>query len=91
MTEKQLTGLAADLDALAGAPAVRKGPPCSIGTVLNGTDEATAAALQSALDTPAITARLIADALGRHGEPVTAYTVARHRRRGESNGCRCPR
>lgn len=91
MIEKQLIGLAADLTELASAPAVRKGPPCSIGALLDSTDETTAAALRTALDSPAVTAKAIADTLSRHGDSITAYTVARHRRRGESNGCRCPR
>ncbi|MFI9588089.1 hypothetical protein ACIHCQ_41340 [Streptomyces sp. NPDC052236] len=91
MIEIQLTGLAAELEALASVPAARKGPPCSVGALLDGTDEITARTLRTALDTADITAKAIADALSRHGDTITVYTVARHRRRGESNGCRCPR
>ncbi|OEJ21105.1 hypothetical protein BGK67_35020 (plasmid) [Streptomyces subrutilus] len=91
MIEIQPTGLAADLEALAGAPAAPKGPPCTVGAFLAHADEPTAAALRVALDTPSITGKSIADTLRKYGGAVTAYTVARHRRRGESNGCRCPR
>ncbi|MEU6755992.1 hypothetical protein [Streptomyces sp. NPDC046685] len=81
----------AELQALASAPATRKGPPCSIGAFLARTQPSTADALRIALNTPTIAAKAIADTLARHGETVTAYTVARHRRRGETNGCRCAR
>lgn len=91
MIEIQPTDLAADLEALAGAPAARKGPPCTVGAFLEHADEPTAAALHTALNTPGITAKSIADTLSKYGSAVTAYTVARHRRRGESNGCRCLR
>lgn len=91
MIETQPPGLAAELQALAHAPATLKGPPCSIGSFLIRAQPATATALRTALDTPTITAKSIADTLARHGETVTSYTVARHRRRGETNGCRCAR
>ncbi|MEV7512069.1 hypothetical protein AB0O57_29345 [Streptomyces sp. NPDC091201] len=91
MIEIQPLGLAAELEALAGAPTVPKGPQCTVGAFLAQADEPTAAALRAALDTPGITGKAIADTLRRYESDVTAYTVARHRRRGESNGCRCPR
>ncbi|MFI1012659.1 hypothetical protein [Streptomyces sp. NPDC020965] len=88
MTEKQLV---ADLDALTEVEPARKGPPCTVGAVLTRVDEDTAAALHRILDTPTVTATAIAEVLSRHGRTVTSYTVARHRRRGNANGCRCPR
>ncbi|MGW0033096.1 hypothetical protein ACWDXD_25175 [Streptomyces sp. NPDC003314] len=91
MIEKQLVGLAAELDALTGAPASRRGPRCRVGAFLDGTDEVTAATLRTVLSNDAVTATAIAKTLGGHGVEVTAYTVARHRRRGEPNGCRCAR
>ncbi|MEU1273528.1 hypothetical protein [Streptomyces sp. NPDC005799] len=91
MIEKQLIGLAAELDALTTVPAAQRGPRCSVGTLLEAADVDVAASLRTVLDTPSVSAKSIADALSRHGDPVTAWTVARHRRRGESNGCRCPR
>lgn len=91
MIEKQLVGLAADLDALTDGPTARKGPPCSVGTVLATADTETAATLRRILDTPTVSSTSIAEVLSQHGQAVTSYTVARHRRRGEANGCRCTR
>ncbi|MFG2141839.1 hypothetical protein [Streptomyces sp. NPDC048650] len=91
MTNKELVGLAADLDALTQAPAARKGPPCSVGSVLASVDEETAATLHRILDTRTVSSTAIAEVLSQHGRAVTSYTVARHRRRGDANGCRCAR
>ncbi|MFJ2745321.1 hypothetical protein ACIO3O_37320 [Streptomyces sp. NPDC087440] len=91
MIEKHTPGLVAELESLAAAPSAPKGPKCGVGAFLTGTDEDTAAALDEALANPAIAAKAIADVLRAHGGPVSSYTVARHRRRGESNGCRCTR
>ncbi|MFI8206728.1 hypothetical protein [Streptomyces sp. NPDC085937] len=91
MIEKQPLGLADELQALATAPTTFRGPQCSVGAFLDAADASDAAALRQALDNDRITARAIADTLSRHGDSITAYTVARHRRRGESNGCRCER
>ncbi|MGC5042496.1 hypothetical protein ACLQ16_04165 [Streptomyces albidoflavus] len=91
MTDKELVGLAADLEALTQAPASRKGPPCSVGAVLASVDKETAATLHRILDTVTVSSTAIAEVLSQHGRVITAYTVARHRRRGEANGCRCAR
>ncbi|WP_328333347.1 hypothetical protein [Streptomyces sp. NBC_00455] len=91
MTEKKPVGLAADLEALVRAPGARKGPPCSVGVVLTSVDEDTAAMLGRILGTSTVSATAIADVLSQHGRSVTSYTVARHRRRGAANGCRCTR
>ncbi|MFD7334920.1 IPT/TIG domain-containing protein [Streptomyces violascens] len=91
MIETQHVGLAGELDALTYAPAVPRGPLCGVGALLAATDQATAATLRRVLDTPGVSATAIAEVLDQHGRAVTAYTVARHRRRGEANGCRCAR
>ncbi|MDI3102040.1 hypothetical protein QJ054_33940 [Streptomyces sp. AN-3] len=91
MIEKQPPALAHELRALTTAPALSRGPQCSVGAFLDAADLNDAAALREVLDNDRIPARAIADTLSRHGETITAYTVARHRRRGESNGCRCER
>ncbi|GHG80248.1 hypothetical protein [Streptomyces griseocarneus] len=49
MADKELVGLAGDLDALTEAPATRKGPPCSVTAVLASVDTETAAALRRIL------------------------------------------
>lgn len=91
MLEKQPTGLVAELDALADAPAAPRGPKCTVGALLEAAGPDVAASLRAALDQAQVSSKAIADTLSRHGDPITAYTVARHRRRGESNGCRCER
>jgi hypothetical protein len=87
--ERQPLGLADELAALANAPATPRGPQCSVGAFLDAADDEVAASLRAVLDAPRITAKAIADTLNRYGADVTAWTVSRHRRRGESNGCRC--
>lgn len=91
MIEKQRTGLAADLDALTSVPATPRGPQCSVGAFLDDADSDVAASLRAVLDLKSVSSVAIAEALSRHGDPVTAWTVSRHRRRGAANGCRCPR
>ncbi|MFF0698451.1 hypothetical protein ACFYU4_38175 [Streptomyces tendae] len=91
MIEKQPLGLANELNALSNAPATHRGPQCSVGAFLATAEEDVAASLRAALDSDRVTAKAIADLLSRYGPDVTAYTVARHRRRGQSNGCRCKR
>jgi hypothetical protein len=84
-------GLSAALDRLTEEPERPGGPRCSVGAILATLDEPTADKLNGLLDTPLVTATRIADVLTRSGYPVQAPSVARHRRRGASNGCRCPR
>ncbi|MCG8971753.1 hypothetical protein [Streptomyces sp. CL12-4] len=91
MIEKQPLGLAHELQALADTPAYSRGPQCSVAAFLDAAEPNDAAALRQALDNDRVTSRAIADILSRHGDTITAYTVARHRRRGASNGCRCKR
>ncbi|MFI6142459.1 hypothetical protein ACIBCC_30235 [Streptomyces griseus] len=91
MIEKQPIGLAGELDALTSAPATPRGPECSIGALLRYADFDVAVSLRTVLDQTEVSATAIADALSRHGSRITAATVARHRRRGQSNGCRCER
>jgi hypothetical protein len=43
------------------------------------------------IDNPAIPGSAVAEALTRNGYPVADKTVLRHRKRGTSSGCRCPR
>lgn len=92
MIEKQdVGGLATELEALAQEPRRRTGPECGVGAFLGALDAADAAALQAVLSNGRVSAKAIADTISRHGEAVSSFTVSRHRRRGESNGCRCPR
>lgn len=85
------TGLITALDALATTPPARRGPLCTVAVILDALDEPAAVKVREVLDTSQVSATQIADALTGNGHPVQAPAVARHRRRGASNGCRCPR
>ncbi|MFJ5143049.1 hypothetical protein [Streptomyces sp. NPDC088707] len=79
------------LTQLLNEPEPPRGPRCTVGSVLDDLDADTAAKFRIVLDNPAVTATRIADTLTSSGHRVQAPAVARHRRRGGSNGCRCPR
>lgn len=76
-----------DLHDLKVAPTSR----CSISTVLTVVTDDEREALLKALDNPQIRHTDLANVLTRLGYPIKGVTVSRHRNRGESNGCRCPR
>ncbi|MEU5181142.1 hypothetical protein AB0G49_13930 [Streptomyces longwoodensis] len=84
-------GLTSALSRLMEEPDRPRGPRCTVGIILAALDTTTAQKLNQLLDSPAVTSTRIADALTRNGHPVQAPAVARHRRRGASNGCRCER
>ncbi|WP_234445158.1 hypothetical protein [Streptomyces rimosus] len=84
-------GLIAALTQLSDAPPAPRGPRCTVGAILDALDAATAQKVRDVLDTRDISATQIADTLTASGHRVQAPAVARHRRRGASNGCRCPR
>ncbi|MFF0754399.1 hypothetical protein [Streptomyces sp. NPDC004267] len=84
-------GLDTALTQLLTEPEPPRGPRCTVGTILDSLDDETAAKFRTVLDNPAVTATRIADTLTSGGHRVQAPAVARHRRRGASNGCRCPR
>jgi len=66
-------------------------PLCSMNTILGSLNDDEREALQAALDNPLIRHTDLATVLTNKGFKVSAVTVSRHRNRGESNGCRCPR
>ncbi|MGW7090096.1 hypothetical protein ACWGH2_42305 [Streptomyces sp. NPDC054871] len=84
-------GLMAALNQLTEAPPAPRGPRCTVGVILSELDSGTAQKVRDVLDQAAVSATQIADTLTGSGHPVQAPAVARHRRRGASNGCRCPR
>ncbi|WP_167162979.1 hypothetical protein [Streptomyces sp. MBT27] len=83
--------LTSALASLVDVPPARHGPQCTVGAILDSLDEQAADSLRHVLDQPQVTSTLIADTLTANGKPIQAPAVARHRRRGASNGCRCPR
>ncbi|MFB8026012.1 MULTISPECIES: hypothetical protein [unclassified Streptomyces] len=83
-------GLMAALDQLAEAPTSPRGPRCTVGAILGKLDAPTAQKVRAVIDSTGISSTQIADTLTDAGHRVQAPAVARHRRRGASNGCRCP-
>jgi hypothetical protein len=66
-------------------------PLCSLHNALVSLDDNEREALMAALDNRQIRHTDLARVLSDRGFNVSAVTVSRHRNRGESNGCRCPR
>lgn len=71
-------------DALAAQVTI-KGPPCSVGLVLDEMADTDAQALQSALDTANIPATHIVGALRQLGHRIGSQAILRHRR----GDCKC--
>jgi hypothetical protein len=64
---------------------------CAVGTALGSLTDDEREALNAALLNDKIHHTSLAQVLTNSGMKVSAVGVSRHRRRGESNGCRCPR
>lgn len=90
-THDVAAGLADDLAALSSAPRHRPGPPCGMQTILAGLEEKAATSLQALIDDVQVSASSLSKVLSEHGLRVSPQSVARHRRRGLHNGCRCDR
>ncbi|MER5482654.1 hypothetical protein ABT024_05470 [Streptomyces sp. NPDC002812] len=84
-------GLITAITQLADQPRTAPGPRCTVGSILGRLDVETVAKIRTVLDDLGVSSTQIADALTGNGHPVQAAAVARHRRRGGTNGCRCPR
>lgn len=69
----------------------RPGPKCAFAKVVATLPPATAAKITAAADDDTNSSAELADILISAGFDISAFSVARHRRRGQSNGCRCPR
>lgn len=91
-TEDQVAALEEALAAVREHPHRRTpGPRCEFSKVIARLPEQTAEKIVAAVNDMDNTSVELADILNEAGFTITAYTVARHRRRGQSNGCRCPR
>lgn len=72
----------------------KPGPACGFGQILGELtvlSPALAEAAVAAVDNPRVVLNDLAKYLTGQGFPIRAYTVSRHRKRGEPDGCRCPR
>lgn len=76
--------------ALATIEPTRYGSACTVSVILAELGDDDREALKAALDNPKITTRGIAQALAAIGHEVGVGTLARHRRRADGAGCRCP-
>lgn len=82
---------AADLlDDLASINPARGGHACHTGYALSTLPTEVRAAVEGAMDGLASSSDL-ARVLNKHGFALTTGQIARHRRRGQPNGCKCPR
>lgn len=86
-------GLDADalLADLASIPPGRGGHACHTGYALAQLDESLRARVLAALDNPILSSSDLCRVLNKHGFDLRTSNVARHRRRGTPNGCKCPR
>lgn len=69
----------------------RPGPRCSFASILEALPTETAEKIRAAADDEGTSSSALADLLISAGFDITAGSVARHRRRGMANGCRCAR
>lgn len=67
------------------------GPQCTVAKILDQLENQDHEAAARLIDNPDIPGSAIAEALTRNGFPIADKTVLRHRKRGTSSGCRCPR
>ena len=67
------------------------GPQCTVARIMGQLSENDREAVTRVLDNPEIPGSVIAGALTRNGFPIADKTVLRHRKRGTSSGCRCPK
>lgn len=92
VSKAKAAALESALDSARSNPRVRRpGPKCAFAKVMDQLPPETAAKVQTALDDETNTVSELADILIAGGFDISAFSVARHRRRGQSNGCRCPR
>ena len=68
----------------------QSGPRCGMEILFKEIKKEEQLAIMNALGNPRLNAAQIARALTRNGHPVNSRTITRHRRRGTSDGCRCP-
>lgn len=90
--EDQVAALETALDTFRSTPRTRRpGPKCAFAKVIDNLPAETAAKVSSAVDDENNAASELAELLIAAGFDISAFSVARHRRRGQANGCRCPR
>lgn len=72
-------------------PPLRAGYPCRINRIYKELEDDDRRALQDLIDNSRISASAIARLLNQNGIDVKHATIAKHRRRADGTGCRCPK
>jgi|AACY02.2.fsa_nt_gi hypothetical protein len=90
-SDAQVAALEAALNGDSLVTGRRPGPRCSFASIIEALPNATAEKIQAAADDEGTSSSALADLLISAGFDITAGSVARHRRRGLANGCRCAR
>lgn len=67
------------------------GPQCTVARIMSQLSEDDRDAVARVIDNTEIPGSIIAGALTRNGYSIADKTVLRHRKRGSSSGCRCPK
>lgn len=91
VSDSQVAALEAALTGDSLVTGRRPGPRCTFASILGALPQATAEKIQEAADDEGTSSSALADLLISAGFDITAGSVARHRRRGMANGCRCAR
>jgi hypothetical protein len=84
----QLTSAIADL---IDNPPLRAGYPCKMNRILAELNDDDRRALENLVDNTRVSASAVARLLNQHGYDIKHATVAKHRRRADGGGCRCPK
>jgi len=70
-------------------PPIQQGYFCKMSRILDGMEADDRKAVLGLVDNRAISAAAISRLLADHGFDAKPANIMKHRRRGESNGCRC--
>lgn len=71
-------------------PPLRSGYPCKISRIYSELDTEDRRALEDLIDQSKISASAISRLLNQNGFEIKYATIAKHRRRADGSGCRCP-
>lgn len=84
-------GLADDLRNIPSGGVNLPGPACTVYKIIQQLEAQDAVQLEKLIDDKSVTGSSIAGVLTQNGYPVSDKTILRHRKRGQSSGCRCPK
>lgn len=85
------SSLQSSISALVANPPLRSGYPCKIAVILSELEGEDKLALIDLVDHSKISTVAIAKLLNEHGFEIKYQTIAKHRKRANGAGCRCPK